>query len=284
VLVVLAVAACSGGGPKGWLIPEAGATTGDDDGGISITVEPPGDDDGSGDLDAAVAPDPDDASDAALFDGSDASPCTTPLAPGDLVITELMIASLSGAGDHAEWLEVTSTRACAIDLQGVRGDCPVGAKVATFAFTSDVWIPPRGTFVVADSTDPVIDHGVPGVVVAWDGSLGDVLRNQGATITVRYGGAILDSVTYPKLEIVTGASLAFPTSCSASMRGDWTKWRTSVASWFPGFRGTPNAPNVDVACPSSRLASRGSGRGLRAAARSRRASPSRSPRGRLRCR
>jgi len=44
--------------------------------------------------------------------------CEDPLAPGDLVIDELMIASVAGSGDYGEWVEVRSTRPCALNLHG----------------------------------------------------------------------------------------------------------------------------------------------------------------------
>jgi hypothetical protein len=92
-------------------------------------------------------------------------------------------------------------------------------------------------------------HSLPGVVLAWDGNLGDILRNKGTTITLRVGGAIIDTVTYPELSLTVGTSIAFPSDCGSSRRDDWTTWQTSASSWFPGFLGTPNAPNTDVHCP-----------------------------------
>ena len=53
----------------------------------------------------------------------------------------------------------------------------------------------RGTFVVADSSDPAINHDLPGTIVVWFGHTGDVLRNMGSTITVSLDGVLLDTVT-----------------------------------------------------------------------------------------
>ena len=175
--------------------------------------------------------------------------CTAPPGPGDLVIDELMIESVEGAGDYGEWLEVKSTLSCAVDLLGLQGQCPVGAKVHTFDVTEDVWIPPGGTFLVADSADPAVNHDLPGTVVTWSGQPGDVLRNLGGTVTLLSGDAIVDSLTWPKLELTPGASYEFPADCSPSDRTTFSFWQPAVASWFPGFDGTPNAPNVDVECP-----------------------------------
>jgi hypothetical protein len=189
--------------------------------------------------------------------GSDAGPdgaCALPLAPGDLAIDELMIESVVGAGDYGEWIEVQSRLDCMADIRGLHGECPRGAKVATFDVTTDVWLPARGTFVIADSSDPAINHDLPGLVIVWFGQPGDVLRNKGSTITLSLGGTLLDTVTYPALALAAGDSWAFPDDCDPSARSDFTKWKRSTASWFPGFLGTPNQPNTDVACDANESA------------------------------
>ncbi len=196
--------------------------------------------DDSGAVSAAVPAPP--------FDAGPGGVCPGPLAPGDLVIDELMIESLAGTGDYGEWLEARSTLGCALDLRGLHGECPRGAKVATFDVTGDLWLPPGGTFVIADSGNAAIDHDLPGPLVVWSGQPGDVLRNKGTTITLRLNDAVIDTVTYPVLPLTVGASLAFPGDCDPALRSDWTRWQTSTASWFPGFLGTPNAPNDDVRC------------------------------------
>ena len=48
-------------------------------------------------------------------------------------------------------------------------------------------------------------------------------------------------MTYPSLTLAVGDSVAFPGDCDAGERADFTKWKRSTASWFPGFLGTPNA-------------------------------------------
>jgi hypothetical protein len=190
--------------------------------------------------------------------GIDATPeaapdaaCEQPLGQGVLMIDELMIESVAGTGDYGEWLEVQSTSSCAVNLNGLQGECPTGKAVHTFDVTGDLWLPPYGTFLVADSGDPAVNHYLPGPgpVITWAGQPGDVLRNQGATVTLTFDGALVDTITYPNLKLTIGASVEFPASCVASSRSDWSMWQTATASWFPGFYGTPNAPNDDVTCP-----------------------------------
>lgn len=217
---------------------------------------PPLGDPGDDSSDAAP-PDPTPSADASVdapvrdvaTDALPDAPCTRRVAAGDLIIDEIMIASVAGSGDRGEWLEVASTSGCAIDLRGLHAECARGAKVATVDVADALWLPPHGMFVIADSSDPAINHYLPGIVLTWLGEPADVLRNQGATITLRLGDTLLESATYPALKLSIGASLAFPSGCDPTTRSDWARWRSSTASWFPGFRGTPNAPNSDVACP-----------------------------------
>jgi hypothetical protein len=258
--VLAPLAACSGGkvGPQP---SEAPATATGDDGAYagSFPGSPPADDAGgvvtSRPLESAAVEDGGDdgaGSDAAVEPAIEPPPdgaCLLPLAAGDLLIDELMIESVAGTGDDGEWLEIESTLDCAANLNGLHGECPRGAKVATFDVSDDLWIPPRGTFVVADSNDPAINHDLPGIVVVWFGHQGDVLRNKGTTITISSGGTMIDALTYPALTLAVGNSIAFPSDCDAGVRMDFTNWKRSTASWFPGFFGTPNAPNTDVSCP-----------------------------------
>jgi hypothetical protein len=183
------------------------------------------------------------------FDAGEGGVCTRPLATGDLMIVELMIESTSGTGDHGEWIEVESSLRCAVNINGLSGNCPTGAKVNTFEVSGDLWIPPLGTFVIADSTDPAVNHLLPGIVIPWSAQPGDVLRNEGATVTLLMSGGIVDSVTYPDMKLTPGVSVAFPSDCPATLRPQWTAWQSSTSSWFPAFRGTPNAANDDVHCP-----------------------------------
>jgi hypothetical protein len=194
--------------------------------------------------------DADDAPTGPSFDAGEGGLCAHPLAPESLTIVELLIESTPGTGDHGEWVEVVSTLGCAVDLKGLRGECPTGAKVNTFSIDGDLWIPAGGTFVIADSTDPAVNHELPGVVVPWSGDPGDVLRNEGATVTLLMGNTIIDSVTYPNLKLTPGDSTEFPSDCAPSLRPTWGMWRNATASWFPELTGTPNAPNSDVHCPT----------------------------------
>jgi hypothetical protein len=203
----------------------------------------------TGPIDDATADDATPDASPSVDDAGDDGGCTAALAPGDLSIDELMVESVDGTGDHGEWLEVKSNLPCSVNLRGLHGECPRGAKSASFDVQGDLWIPANGTFVVGDSVSPAVNHDLPTPVVAWNGNLGDVLRNKGTTVTLSANDVVIDTLTYPALLLTVGTSIAFPADCDPSTRADFTRWQPSIASWFPGFRGTPNAPNTDVVCP-----------------------------------
>ena len=222
------------GGPVDETSPIVVVVPPQDSGAAHQTLPPPQAEDADAPPDADAAPD---------------GACAQPLGAGALAIDELMIESVAGTGDYGQWIEVSNAWPCTVNLLGLHGECAKGAKVNTFDVTTDLWIEPGGTFLVADSSDPAVDHYLPGTLLVWFGEPGDVLRKEGGTITLMVGPTIVDSVTYPSMKPVVGASIAFPSDCMPSQRSDWTVWQTSTFSWFPGFLGTPNAPNDDVQCP-----------------------------------
>ncbi len=178
----------------------------------------------------------------------DSVACPAPVGPGDLVVDEMMIESVAGTGDYGQWIEIASTRPCALNLVGLHGECANGAKVRVFDVGYDLWLPPGGTLVVADSADPAIDHDLPGLVLTWSGSPGDVLRKNGGTLTLLAGGVLVDTLTWPAYKGAIGASVELPADCPPEDVADFTYWQQATTSWFPGFLGTPNAPNDDVQC------------------------------------
>jgi hypothetical protein len=174
--------------------------------------------------------------------------CEGPLAMGDLVVTEIMIASRSGSGDTGEWIEIQSTRDCWLRVEGVTIVSPRGAAAPNSVTIAEAFeVAPQTSFVVADSTDPVKNNNLPGKVFSWNGS--DVLKNDGDTIIVKIGETVIDQLTYPSLLNITGGrSIAFPSNCPRNARSDWNRWSLSFTSFSGSFKGTPNAWNNDVAC------------------------------------
>jgi len=182
-----------------------------------------------------------DAHDASLL-------CPTPLAAGDLAIVELMIQSATGTGDRGEWIEVQSTRDCPLDLRGLHVESPRGTSNDTLDVTSSMILPPRGIFLIANSTDSILNHDLPAPLLVWDGSPSDVLKNDGDTITITSGTTPVESLTYPSLTLYPGTSISFPADCAPSDRATWGRWSYSTKAYSGAFDGTPNAANTDVTC------------------------------------
>jgi len=230
----------------------AGTALGNGSTGPAVPSPAPADLDAAAASDAAAAidapvPSDDGTSESAPVPAPDGA-CSAPPGPGDLTIDELLIASVAGTGDYGEWLEIRSGSSCILNLRGLHGECANGSKVRTFDIPDDVWLLPQGTVVVADSASRALNHDLPGTLLVWSGQPGDVLRNNGTTVTLRWQNAVVDSLTYPALPVTVGASIAFPADCPPDRRSDWSAWQSSTGSWFPGFYGTPNATNDDVHC------------------------------------
>ena len=239
------------------------------DGGATTTP-----DGGRGGADAAAAPDSSDLPDASTPDSAmvpdsgtvtpdsgtvtpdsgtvgpaNACPNGGALSTGDLAVVELMIASQSGSGDRGEWLEVQSTRTCALNLNGLHVESPRGTLNDTFDITTDTWLGPNGIFVLADSADSTKNHDLPVPIFVWNGAAADVLVNSGDTITFTAGAVTVENFVYPAFQTVyVGRSLSFPVDCAWSDRSSWARWSWAFHAWSGTYLGTPNADNTDVAC------------------------------------
>jgi hypothetical protein len=178
--------------------------------------------------------------------------CPGAVGPGDLAITELMIASNFGSGDKGEWVEITSQRSCRLSLNGLTVESPRGTtQKDTITIAEPFELAPGATFIVAGSADRFENHGLPGKVFAWDSA--DVLKNDGDTIRVKLGAVVIDELTYPSFSnLGFGSSIAFPSDCPSGVRSDWARWSLAFApfgdTFFPQYWGTPNATNDDIAC------------------------------------
>ncbi len=174
--------------------------------------------------------------------------CTGSLKAGDLSIAELLVSARAGSSDDGEWVEIRSTRSCWLKIKGLSIESPRGtAAPNTVTIAEDYELAPLGTFIVADSADPAKNHTLPGKVFSWDAT--DVLKNDGDTVVLKLGSAVIDTLTYPAFSnLEPGRTLAFPDDCAVGVRNDWLRWSLSFDVWKPGFKGTPNATNDDVAC------------------------------------
>lgn len=185
--------------------------------------------------------------------------------PGSLRVDELMIASRDGSGDKGEWVELRNHALCTLSLDRFIVRSPRGSGVDE-ASLSGISLAPGASVVVANTLVPFDNHFLPGRVVAFQASTApasdggaiataDSLKNDGDTVDVLLkgvgggGDTLLEHFVYPKFANLPRAiSLAFPSDCEESARGDFARWSTSARTWTLGFTGTPNAPNDDVTC------------------------------------
>lgn len=174
--------------------------------------------------------------------------CAGALKGGDLAVSEIMISSRTGSNDDGEWVEIRSTQTCWLKIRGLTIESPRGTLPANaVTIAEDFELAPKAAFIVADSTDPVKNQGLQGKVFGWDAL--DVLKNDGDTVALKVGTVVIDTVTYPGFtNLVPGRTIAFPDDCPATVRADWQRWSLTFDEWKPGFKGTPNAANDDVAC------------------------------------
>jgi hypothetical protein len=185
---------------------------------------------------------------------TDGGSCSGALAPGDLAIVEIMIASQAGSGDRGEWVEIQNTRQCPLNLNGLHIESPRGSEQPDSVDVDyDLVLGPNEMFIVADSVLGDLNHDLPGTVLSWVGT--DALKNSGDTITLSVGTTTIDTLTYGDWGAHTGRSVSFPVDCAWSDRSDWARWSWSFNVWQPAqgdagvpMMGTPNADNIDVAC------------------------------------
>ena len=143
-----------------------------------------------------------------------------------------------------------STRDCTLDLKGLYAVVPHGMGTTLASITTDTMLPPHGFFLIADSSDPLKNHGLPGIVVTWGtGTSSDVLLNSGDTITLYTASATIDVLTYPNpSKMLEGASMAFPSNCNPGPTafGNW-----QPVAWSTGTSATPSSLGLVFKTPAS---------------------------------
>lgn len=152
------------------------------------------------------------------------------------------------AVESGEWIEVQNTTKCPINLKGVKVST-LGAGAAVATVDVDVLIRPNATVVFAASPAALGKQKVPGFIVGFPGSPGDILKDDGDTVTLTAGAVVIDKVSYPKISnLEKDRSVSFPSECAWKERGDWDRWSYSFNEYAPRILGTPNQDNTDVAC------------------------------------
>lgn len=163
------------------------------------------------------------------------------LAPGDLVINEVMQSPLAVEDDLGEWIEVVNRSGAEVDLQGLS----IATSDGDEAVIGTALVVPDGAYVVfAAFADPAVNGGLA-VDAAWGWDLG--LRGSGMTLELRYGTVRLDAITYDNgltFPDPEGASMSLaPGALDAAANDDGANWCEAVSTYGDGDRGTPGAPN-----------------------------------------
>lgn len=167
------------------------------------------------------------------------------VAPGELVITEIMKDPAEVDGDFGEWVEIQNTSASAVDLLGLElvdedGD---GIQVS-----SPYRLEAGGFALFAASDDPLLNGGLPPVVQAWGTAFS--LRNSEDQVTLRFGTREYDTVVYDNGDTFPDPEgIAFGISPGTDAAGNdvGAAWCEATQPYGDGDLGTPGAANP--VCP-----------------------------------
>jgi len=221
----------------------------DDDGDGEIDEGFDGDGDGwaecddCDDGDASRAPDAEELPGTGVDEDCDGQIDEGAWAPGDLVITEVMVNPWDVADPKGEWVEVLNASDRIIHLDGLT--VLTDALTHLIAPETPVLLQPGDLALLGPNGDTstngevAIDHVVTGLT----------LLNEGGWIALQVDGVDLDTVTWDA-SAPDGASLALdPHHLSAEDNDDDGYWCPGLATWGPHEDlGTPGADNP--LCPT----------------------------------
>jgi len=165
-------------------------------------------------------------------------PAPTPGSAGQVIVSEFMARAASGTGDTGEWVELYNTTTTALDLK----DCKLQDNSFAHTITTSVVVAPSGFVVLAVSSDPVANYGVP-VDYKYSGiSLG----NTGDYIKLVCDSKTIDEVVFVETWVVLGASTQLSSAkMNSTANDDFASWCTSTTPYGTADKlGTPGAPNL----------------------------------------
>ncbi len=172
------------------------------------------------------------------------SPNGPSLAPGDLVITEIMYNPYAGgaiADTAGEWFEIYNTTDQSFDLGGV---VVSDASKDKFVVPGGTLLPAKSYFVMAISADTTVNGGV---AVGYAYGKAMTLNNTFDTIAIASNGVAIDTVNYDITKgwlNVNGVTLSLsPSSTTASGNDDPSAWCGATSALPDGDKGTPGKAN-----------------------------------------
>jgi hypothetical protein len=161
------------------------------------------------------------------------------LAPGDLVINELMPDPSAVADADGEWFEVVNLSGLTVDLQGL--ELTTGANTTTV--TGPLVAAPGAVVVFGRDADPLVNGGLT-VDYAYGGALS--LTNTGGDLTLSFSATTFDAVAWDTATFPdpTGATLSLdPGSLDAVANDLGANWCVGTSPYGDGDLGTPGQPN-----------------------------------------
>ncbi|MCB9591345.1 MAG: lamin tail domain-containing protein [Sandaracinaceae bacterium] len=182
-----------------------------------------------------------DAGPMMMVDSGGATTCSP--TPANMEISEILVASQTGAADRGEWFEVHNRAGCTIDLSGL----VIDVDGTTHTVTSGL-LTAGGFFVFAQSSSAADNHGL-----SQDYVYGSTIRfgNSSGTLVLTHAGTEIARLTWTSTDHRTGRSrqLSNGASMPTSLAGSGWCDSTDVYSTALGgpYLGTPGM--VNATCP-----------------------------------
>jgi hypothetical protein len=167
--------------------------------------------------------------------------CADPVAPGDLVITEIFASYTAGADAGHEWFEIYNTTDHPIELTGLtvtssRADGTAGKDHVVGRIT----VAPDQYFTLGDAAPDAL----PGYLSYGYGADLGALSNTGGKLALHCAATEIDAATYDAVTAGHARELSAAQPPDASANDDPALWCDAHDGAFePGNYGTPGADN-----------------------------------------
>ncbi len=176
---------------------------------------------------------------AECLDGGTPRPVVPPQ-PGQLVIAEVMANPAAVADADGEWFEVVAT--ADVDLNGLGIGATADAPATVVSDPNCIAVTAGTRLVVARSSDPTVNGGLPAVDLTFDGSL----TNANGSLVLSVDGTTIDAVSWAAAP--DGAALSLdPSAEDAAANDDPNNWCDATAPYGDGDLGTPGDANPPCA-------------------------------------
>ena len=164
------------------------------------------------------------------------------VAPGDLVITEIMNNPAAVDDADGEWFEVYNATAFPINMMGMTiKDLDIDEHVIASSL-----LVPAGDYVVLGNNADMATNG--GVNVDYEYGSGWSIANGADEVIITHDGIVIDQVAYdggPVFPNPNGASMSLdPAMIDAIAHDDGSNWCESTYVFGAGDKGTPGVENL----------------------------------------